>query len=314
MLCSSPMSMKMLSKTPVREFSPIGTGSPHCNIYCNRPTVLRQTLLPPAFGPLMTRMRCRRLSAISSGTIFLPCRRSERSSIGWRVHQRSIGYLRRYGTELTSKPRLGPYELYVGQKLEAAQQFLQVGPQRLAEFAQDTHHLALLLALKFANAIVGLHHFLWLDEDGFARGTLVVHDTTDATLQCRRYGYHKPAVAHGGRHVFLHEALSLCAAQDACQRLADTALGTPQLAADIGQLGAGFVLDAPKLVENLLHAAGYALEGEDALGHLLQRREVLLALFLATDERNPSVERAEREIELPHFLLLEMLPLDAQAV
>ena len=47
--------------------------SPDCSMYCNKPTVFKQTDLPPAFGPEMMRIRCFSFSSMSSGTTFLPC-------------------------------------------------------------------------------------------------------------------------------------------------------------------------------------------------------------------------------------------------
>ena len=60
--------MKMLLKMPKTLLCATGTGMPHWNIYCNRPTVFRQTDLPPAFGPEMSRMRCFCVRVISNGT------------------------------------------------------------------------------------------------------------------------------------------------------------------------------------------------------------------------------------------------------
>ncbi len=82
MLCSSPMSIIMLSNMPTRERSPKGTGSPHCIMYCSRPTVFRQTDLPPAFGPDIIRMNRSRVSIMSSGTTCLPCLSRDRRSNG----------------------------------------------------------------------------------------------------------------------------------------------------------------------------------------------------------------------------------------
>ncbi|CUQ58407.1 Uncharacterised protein [Segatella copri] len=60
----------MFWKTPVFERSLTGMLKPHCSIYCNNPTVFRQTDLPPAFGPEMIRMRLSCVSMISNGTTF----------------------------------------------------------------------------------------------------------------------------------------------------------------------------------------------------------------------------------------------------
>ena len=54
---SSPMLSRMRSKTGISEVSEVGISIPHWNMYCNRPTVLRQTDLPPALGPEISRIR-----------------------------------------------------------------------------------------------------------------------------------------------------------------------------------------------------------------------------------------------------------------
>ena len=55
MLCSSPMSTKILSKYPTTLPSPAGIISPHIVISVSKPTVLIATVLPPVFGPVMIR-------------------------------------------------------------------------------------------------------------------------------------------------------------------------------------------------------------------------------------------------------------------
>ena len=63
----------------------MGISRPHWNIYCNRPTVLRHTDLPPALGPEISMMRRSLVSVSVSGTISLPSLRNARSSSGWRA-------------------------------------------------------------------------------------------------------------------------------------------------------------------------------------------------------------------------------------
>ena len=82
------MSMKMLSKISISLTSDVGMSMPHWNIYCSRPTVLRHTDLPPAFGPEISRMCFSRFSERVSGTISFFSRRSEASSRGWRARRR----------------------------------------------------------------------------------------------------------------------------------------------------------------------------------------------------------------------------------
>ena len=53
---SSPISTMMRSKMSISEVSEVGMSIPHWNMYWSSPTVLRQTDLPPAFGPDIRRM------------------------------------------------------------------------------------------------------------------------------------------------------------------------------------------------------------------------------------------------------------------
>ena len=82
--------------------------SPHCNIYCNSPTVLRHTDFPPAFGPLIIKRRPEFLfppfsvlfslsKRMSSGTTCLSCFSSASCNNGWQACIQS-----RWGTPFTS--------------------------------------------------------------------------------------------------------------------------------------------------------------------------------------------------------------------
>jgi len=72
--CSSPISMKSLLKIPISEFSSTGGRNPHWSIYCDTPKVFKQTDLPPALGPEISRIWFWSSSSMSSGTISLPSR------------------------------------------------------------------------------------------------------------------------------------------------------------------------------------------------------------------------------------------------
>ena len=52
MLCSSPISAKTSSKIPSSERSEAGIWSPACPIKVKSPTVFKETVLPPVFGPV----------------------------------------------------------------------------------------------------------------------------------------------------------------------------------------------------------------------------------------------------------------------
>ena len=76
------MSIIMFSKTGNSLVCEQVAGIPHCTVYCNMPTVLRATLLPPALGPEITRICLFGLSSRSIGTTFLPSFASEASNSG----------------------------------------------------------------------------------------------------------------------------------------------------------------------------------------------------------------------------------------
>ena len=88
--CSSPMSMKMLSKIPAWLLSCTGINNPHCNMYCSRPTVFRQTDFPPALGPEIMRIRCLSFSVMSNGTTFFPCLANDICSNGCTAAAQSM--------------------------------------------------------------------------------------------------------------------------------------------------------------------------------------------------------------------------------
>ena len=77
-LCSSPMSANTSSKIPSSERSDAGICRPDCPISVSRPTVFKETVLPPVFGPVTISRRKSSPSRTSIGTTFFG------SSNGWR--------------------------------------------------------------------------------------------------------------------------------------------------------------------------------------------------------------------------------------
>ena len=206
------------------------------------------------------------------------------------VEQGGIGYRRRVASDADGQVMLGSHKFNVGQEFESTEQFLYIGAQCLRKRAQDVDDFPPFFCLQLTDAVVGLHHVGRLYEYGFSAGTLVMHNASQTFLQGRHYGYHQTAVAQGGRHVLFHESLGLCLAQDRLQGVAHRPFGLPQLAADVGQLWAGLILDAPIFVQNLLHAFGHAQEGEYPLGKLLQSWVLhVVLLVISADERHPCV-------------------------
>ena len=57
MLCSSPMSARTCSNTDSFEPSSAGIAMPACAISVSRPVVFSETVLPPVFGPVISRTK-----------------------------------------------------------------------------------------------------------------------------------------------------------------------------------------------------------------------------------------------------------------
>ena len=87
---SSPMLTMIRSNTGSSDVSDVGTSIPHWNMYCSRPTVFRQTDLPPALGPDMRRMCFWGVSVTESGTISFFSFLSAFSRSGCRALRRFI--------------------------------------------------------------------------------------------------------------------------------------------------------------------------------------------------------------------------------
>ena len=77
-LCSSPISAKISWKMASSERSPAGMCRPDCPIRVSRPTVFKETVFPPVFGPVTISCRKSAPRRTSIGTTFLGSKR------GWR--------------------------------------------------------------------------------------------------------------------------------------------------------------------------------------------------------------------------------------
>ena len=69
-LCSSPMSTNTFLYTEMLLFSATGSIRPHIAIRVSRPIVFKVTVLPPVFGPVMTRVLKSLPRLTSIGTTF----------------------------------------------------------------------------------------------------------------------------------------------------------------------------------------------------------------------------------------------------
>ena len=79
MLCSSPMSASTVPNTESSLLSLAGIIRPHIAIRVRSPSVFKDTVLPPVFGPVITSVSNAIPSSISVGTTFCG------SISGWRA-------------------------------------------------------------------------------------------------------------------------------------------------------------------------------------------------------------------------------------
>ncbi len=70
MLCSSPISARISSKTEISLLSLAGIIKPHIAIMDKRPRVFIDTVLPPVLGPVITSVLKSFPREISTGTTF----------------------------------------------------------------------------------------------------------------------------------------------------------------------------------------------------------------------------------------------------
>ena len=91
--CPSPISAMILSNTTISDVSEVGMSIPHWNMYWSRPTVLRHTDLPPAFGPEIRSMCFCGVNVAVSGTISFLSLFRERSRSGCLAFLRLISPL-----------------------------------------------------------------------------------------------------------------------------------------------------------------------------------------------------------------------------
>ena len=86
--CASPMSARNAVNTGKLALV-AGTGIPACAIIASSAVVLRATVLPPVFGPLMISWRSFEVSSKTRGTACPPLARRRFSSSGWRAPSRN---------------------------------------------------------------------------------------------------------------------------------------------------------------------------------------------------------------------------------
>ena len=155
---------------------------PHCNIYCNKPTVFqRQTDLPPAFGPEIMRIRCFLFSSISKGTTFPPCLASE------SLQQRCTAIVQSSNLFIS----IGGFQtigLYgeitfariksISAKIRTTEGISGIDGRKTLENSVRMRIISRLSSpSEFADAVVCLYHLRWFDKYGFSACRFIVDDT-----------------------------------------------------------------------------------------------------------------------------------------
>ena len=185
MLCSSPMSAKMFSKTGSSEPSSAGMCRPACAIRQSRPTVLSATVLPPVFGPVMTTMRTsRRLEPEVERA--RPCRSAAGGAPG-ADRSRSVvgdpGDAWR-GSGWRSAPWPGASRSRPAARRPASDRARRAATS--SESARRMRSTSALLGLQLAQAVVHLDDDQRLDEERRAADRLVVDDAAHLRSAPRR--------------------------------------------------------------------------------------------------------------------------------
>ena len=109
------------------------------------------------------------------------------------------------------------------------QQFGDGGAQSVGEFGEDADDLALLGVLQVTKLVVGIEDLCRFDEDGLARGRLIVDEALETALELGGHGDTQPAVADGHLRVLLDQAVLFGHVQD----LADLPVGGLRYAVDL---------------------------------------------------------------------------------
>ena len=210
---------------------------------------------------------------------------------------------------------LGADEVYLGQELVGQQHRRDGGAQPGGEFRQDADDFAPFVAFQLADAVVGFHHFGRLDEHGLSAGRLIVHDASYLALQGGSHRDDQASVAHGGRHVLVHHAFRLGAAQDVVQGARNASHRGAQLAPDACQFGRGIVLHLAVGGEDGVYL------GDDVRKHINVTGQPFQAgigggfrFFLAEQEAHDVADGLQRAAQVEQLLFVQVHPFDADAL
>ncbi len=227
-------------------------------MYCTMPVVFRQTDLPPALGPEMTRMCFRRSSCRSIGTISRPAARSVCCSSGWRAllstSRSSVERIGRTHPFSEAQRPLGAQHVHLGQVVARGGDQLRIGANPFGKLREDAHDLAPLGILQLAQFVVDLHDLHGFDVEGLSRGRFVVNETVDLSLVGRRHGITALPVADRDLGVALDDPRPLGGGQYGLQPLGGLSLALADRPADLQQGRRGVVAHVAEAVEDRLDA------------------------------------------------------------
>ena len=210
------------------------------------------------------------------GAVGLPVAQIEQRMTGLHpVGDVLLGKAGHDAVDFARKTHLGLQEVNLAQEVVAAEQIVNLGTDEVGDGGEDADDLLSLLALEFADVVVGLHHFGGLHKDGLARGGLVVDDAAQLSLGGCRNGDDQTAVAHGRCRVLIDHPFGLGVAEDAVEQTTYRRKMLPDVPPDLGQVGTGIVAYLAVGCQRQLDLTHQGGEGHDVLRQRLQKGEAL---------------------------------------
>ena len=179
--CSSPMSAKSDRNTGSRDPSAAGMRSPACAISASSPAVFSATVLPPVFGPVISRTVAGGITLIVTGTGVLEQRMPRRLQL-----ERAVGRERRLdAVDRLGEARARLQHVELGRRVDRP---LQVGGARaegVGQREQDAADFLGLLLFERDDVVVDLDRAERLEEQAGAAGRRAVHDARESRCDAR---------------------------------------------------------------------------------------------------------------------------------
>ena len=248
----------------------------------SRPAVLRHTVLPPVFGPVMTsRLKpwprrtsmgtTSRRSSLPAMEACLFCSRKRCSRRGWRAARSQswpCGLMSGASIEKSRLiVRLGGDQVEPGQEVDGEGERLGHLGDLAGEPAQDAADLAVFVALEDGPLGTEAGDAGGFDEDRLAGGTGAMDDALDLVAVVDGDGQDVVVAADGGVGI-AEDLAKLRVAEHAADDLLDALVEVGELVANLGQLAAGHVEDVAPAVDAAGDRAGdvaHVLDGREQL-------------------------------------------------